>query len=214
MPEQAAVQGAAQEKIAVALLAIVGSRGVDAASPAKVAADAGVPVREVRRYFSTGAQMVTFAFEHIGVRVAERAQRRLGGPRPGSWTRADLTALLLELLPLEDESRTEACAMAAFAARAATDQQIAAALREAQHRYLALLTKFVDTAVVVGELPADIHIAGTAMAIHALVEGLRCEILTGLLPPRVAVALLDTYLDLGLSQAAVLPPWPRPLPEG
>jgi hypothetical protein len=79
-------------------------------------------------------------------------------------------------------------------------------------RYLTLLTKFVDTAVAVGELPADIHIAGTAMAIHVLVEGLRDEILTGLLPPRVAVALLDTYLDLRLSQAAVLPPWPRPLP--
>jgi AcrR family transcriptional regulator len=108
-----------------ALLGIVAERGLDHVSVREVASAAGVSIGTVQHYFPTKDAMLTAAFEE----VVRRIRARILAVQLGPDVRRNLSAILRELLPLDDRRRMEAGIQLAFAARAATAPALAAIQR-------------------------------------------------------------------------------------
>lgn len=178
--------------LADALMRVAARRGLEDVSLRHVAAEAGVTAGMVQHYFGTKDEMMTFAL----AAVRERVERRLAvDPLPSDASpRAAVEALLVQLLPLDEERRLEAHVGLAVQAYAAVKPAVAAALRADTDRMREALAGWVREA---GALPAtDPALAGTALL--PLVEGLVLHVLGGHLPAEHALAVLRAHLDLVL----------------
>ncbi len=117
------LSNAIPKRIAVtdAMLRIVADQGLDRLSVREVAAAARVSIGAVQHYFPTKDAMLSAAYEEVVARI----RSRLRAVKIGSDPRQNLTVLLRELLPL-DENRADECRIhLAFAARAATAPELA-----------------------------------------------------------------------------------------
>lgn len=105
-----------------ALLSIVAERGLDQVSVREVASAAGVSIGTVQHYFPTKDDMLATAFNEVVRRIRVRVTAACFGPD----ARANIAAVLYELLPLDGRRAEEARIQLAFAARAATSPALAA----------------------------------------------------------------------------------------
>lgn len=188
-------------RIAEAVWRTVAREGVAGVSVRAVASEAGVTGGTVQYHFPARAQMVHFAMELL----AERFTQRLTAmPRTGpvlAWTRA----ILLELLPLNDERHREFRVWLAFTTHAHIDPELTALSRrfEAQLRelYQRLLQARRDA--ILGDRdapraepePLDDR---DAAVLEALVDGLALQ-LAGMEPATATTLgpeLLDRYLEV------------------
>jgi AcrR family transcriptional regulator len=153
------------------LLDITAQHGLEAVSVRQVAAAAGVSIGTVQHHFPTKDEMVTAAFTEVVRRIRERVANVVLGPD----VQRNLTAVLRELLPLDERRATEVRIQVAFAARAAT----APALATLQAGILADVTGSIAGAIARaghgGSGPEDArrkaHIALAAvdgLALHAV----------------------------------------------
>lgn len=125
-----------QAAITQALLRIVAERGLEEVSVREVAAGAGVSIGTVQHYFPTKDVMLAAAYQEVLRSIRARIEAVEFGPD----IRANLSAVLAELLPLDRRRRAETRIHLAFAARAATMPALAAIQRAALselHRGLA-----------------------------------------------------------------------------
>jgi len=122
-----------QAALTNALLGIVAERGLDEVSVRDVATAAGVSIGTVQYYFPTKDAMLGAAFTEVVDRIRTRMQAIELGPD----VRANLSALLRELLPVDARRAEETRIWLAFAARAA----ISPTLAESQRT---VLTEIVD----------------------------------------------------------------------
>src|SRR6266545_2434283 len=129
--------------------------------------------------------MLLFAFQAIGERVERRMAAAIGDARPG--TRAFLRAFLVEMLPLNEESRAEAPALVAFLARAVVEPRLVDSLRKGARTLKTFIAE---------------QVGGTteAVTLLALVDGLMLHLLTGQVHEAAALKALDTFLDRVTSQ--------------
>ncbi len=104
-----------------AVLTIVAERGLDQVSVREVAATAGVSIGTVQHYFPTKDDMLLAAFNDVVQRIRQRISSLCAGPH----VRNNLSAVLHQLLPLDDERAAESRIVLAFAARAATSPALA-----------------------------------------------------------------------------------------
>lgn len=155
--------------------------GLTALSVRNVAAEAGLPPSSLRYTFPTQASVRDGAVALLVERMAERVARHREGTD-------EARAILLELLPLDDERRVEMEVSLALGAMAMTDralwqahQRTHLAVRDACARAIALLG--VDS----GE------VAGT----HALIDGLALHLVRQSpdAGDRWALDALDAYLE-------------------
>jgi AcrR family transcriptional regulator len=179
--------------IADALLRVAAERGLEAVSLRHVAAEAGVSSGMVQHYFRTKDEMMLFALAVVGENVEARLA---AGPPPESLSPGALVrALLVELLPLDEQRRAEGRVALAFLAYAAVRPAVATALR----KDTALLREFVAdrirAAQAAGEARADLDPALAASALLALVEGLGVHVLGEHYTPDTALAVFDAHLS-------------------
>jgi AcrR family transcriptional regulator len=87
----------------------------------EVASAGGVSIGTVQHYFATKDDMLAAAFNE----VVRRVRTRITSVCLGSDVRHNMSAVLSELLPLDDRRAEEARIMVAFAARAATSPALA-----------------------------------------------------------------------------------------
>ncbi|ADP80637.1 TetR/AcrR family transcriptional regulator [Pseudofrankia inefficax] len=188
-------QEARRRDIAEAVMRLVGSRGLAAASIRAVAAEAGVSVGAVQRCFHSREAMMTFTLGQVNVRLTERFQARVARLPAPATPRDLLRAVLIELVPLDDETRVEARGGLAFLAMAAEDAALAPIVRDTWYAgaldfFRRQLTALHDAA---GLAPGtDPELA--AHETQVLVEGLRAPLVLGHLSPDQARALLDQHL--------------------
>lgn len=207
--------------IANALIRLAATRGLEAVSLRHVAAEADVSPGMVQHYFGTKDEMMLFALEAVHARVRSRLEQRtpepdLGGaeaeadaygvdaygtargdrsaPDPG----AEVRAILVELLPLDQTRLMEARVALAFLAYAAVSPEIAAVLE----RDSVQLQRFVADRIRAargagaGERPAgSLDPDQAAVGLLALVDGLGVRILAENCPPDLAIRILDAELD-------------------
>ncbi|ATL31183.1 TetR/AcrR family transcriptional regulator [Streptomyces formicae] len=183
------------DELAEVLTRIVATRGLEQVSVREVAGAAGVSIGAVQHHFATKDEMLAFAFRH----VVERTRTRISGLPVGRSPRRNLSRVLRQLLPLDEERRTECRVYVAFAARAALDPALAAIQRETQAQLLDGITATLREAKAAGlgagrVPPLDPH--ADAKLLLAVVDGLTFDAVgePDRLPPRQLTALLDRAL--------------------
>ncbi len=167
-------------QLARAVWRIVVREGVRGATVRGVAKEAGLSTGSVRHFFGTQEELLLFAVQEI----VDQATRRI---EAGSSARASAveqgrpfeaaTALLEEVLPLDEERLTEARVWAAFTTPPHTDPAIAEIRRQVDDGVRSLCR---DTLTGLSELgllhPARVLDVETDR-LHALVDGLTIHVM-------------------------------------
>jgi AcrR family transcriptional regulator len=178
-----------RREIAAAVLRLVATRGVEAASLRAVAGEAGVSMGAVQHYFTTRDEMLRFALAHGNTLLAERGARLLAERKPATPHEA-FRLLCILLLPLDEDSRTAARLWAGLISRACVDEPT---------RKLAALAYVNLTDFVVRQLSdavPDMDAAQEARHLVSVIEGLRWPVLFGVYTEQQAMGIVDAQLDL------------------
>ncbi|MEU4405202.1 TetR/AcrR family transcriptional regulator [Streptosporangium sp. NPDC023963] len=177
--------------IAEALHRVIDRDGLDAVSLREVAAEAGVSMGMVQHYFATKDEMLMFALEHLNARVGLRIATARNRDSPRELVRA----AVLELLPLDDERRTEARIALAYLARSVVAVDLADLLRAALPHVIGFYAEQIRIAQGDGQVPANLDPEREATILFALVQGLVNPALIGHYTPEAVVAAVDYHLD-------------------
>jgi len=175
-----------REEIAVAVCRLAGRQGLDGVSLRQVATEAGVSMGRVQHYFTTKDEMLRFAFRTISERVERRMTAAVADLGTSPPPRALVRALLVEMLPLTEQTEAEAPVLAAFLARAVVEP----ALAESQRADAQRLREFV--AAQIGAAPGDPVLEATTLL--AVVDGLMTQLLIGHIDRATALSTLDYQL--------------------
>jgi AcrR family transcriptional regulator len=170
--------------IAAAVRRIAADRGLEAVSLAEVAAEAGISKGLVQHYFPTKDAML----RHATATLRTQVEDRIGTP-------VTLRDVLVALLPLDDEGRTDALVANAFLVRALKDEEIADRFRTGHTQLTEALAALITAAQVEGTLAKDLDSAREADLLLAVVGGLGDAVLLGHRTPEDAVALVDHHLS-------------------
>jgi AcrR family transcriptional regulator len=184
--------------IAASVWRLTAAHGLDSVSMRQVAADAGISLGQVQHYFANKDDLLAFALDLVSERVEARIAARVAAlaehdeePEP----RARVHALLIEMLPLDEQRHLEAHVGFAFLARAAVEPKLAERLRGSYGQ----LEKFVVDQVRLGQrdgmVPLDVRPEREARTLLAMIEGLTAHVLIGDYPPAEAELAFDTHLD-------------------
>lgn len=148
----------------------------------EVAERAGLTTGAIQHHFGHKDALVLAALQRQGRQFADRLAARRGAttPPPPSVARA----ILIELLPLDDQRRTEAQVALTFEKLAANDAALAAAYRERYTMLHDLLTQHLP-----GRRLQD------AELLLAAVGGIRTDMLLGRTTPDHAVELMDQLIE-------------------
>ena len=178
-----------------AVTRIVAERGLDQVSVREVAAAAGVSIGTVQYYFPTKQQMLAAAYTEAVRRIRARLQALHLGPD----ARRNVTLVLRELLPLDEQRRTETRVYLAFAAAAATSPSLAGIQQAVLTELHTELTGAFAVAWGDAATPARCRLA--AHAAIALADGLALHAVTttGWLRSRQLTAAVDLVLEALLS---------------
>ena len=180
--------------------AVVHRDGVGGATVRAVAAEAGWSPGALRYYFPTQAGLLAFAMEL----VADRVGARVAALEPAADVRDEVEQRLEQVLPLDDERRTEMEVWLAFWAHAQTDPG-SREQRESTQRSLRLFVQeSLDALARSGQLRPELELEVETTRLHALIDGLALHGVTdpkGITPQRMRTALRD-HLDSLASASA------------
>jgi len=179
--------------VSAAACQVLARDGLGALSVRNVAAEAGLPPSTVRYAFPTQASVREHAIASVFDRTRERIEAIPADLPTRQWARA----VLVELLPLDDERVVELDVYLALGNAALTD----ADLRPALDRVVAEMRAWCDRIVELVGVPEGQR-ADEACRLHALVDGLAVHV-TRLAPGESgewAIDLLDRHLA-GLATA-------------
>jgi TetR/AcrR family transcriptional regulator, transcriptional repressor of bet genes len=173
-----------RQQLAEALWRVLAVHGMEAVSLRQVAAEAGVSMGMVQHYFADKEKMVLFALNSMTERVGRRMGEALAAvDEPLQRARA----VLVQTLPLDDESRLDAQVAATFLAQAPVEPRIEEYLRLGYAEGHAYLTQQLEEAGVP-------NAAQEASTLFALTDGLAVHTLANHHQPAEALAILDAYL--------------------
>lgn len=185
-----------RETLADAVLQIAVTRGLEHVSVREVATAAGCSIGTVQHYFRTKDQMLVFAFRRVVDRTMERALK----VDQSRGVRRALPEILAQLLPLDDERRAEATVHLAFAARAATEPNLAQVQAETLDAVRSELAELLVLARKEAGLPTNRRTQRRdATRLLALVDGLTLHAVSA--PDQLTPADLTAALDHSLTLA-------------
>ena len=180
-----------QDAVTDALLHIVAEGGLDQVSIREVAAGAQVSIGTVQHYFPTKDRMLAAAYEE----VVRRIRSRLQAVKLGADLRQNLSTVLAQLLPLDEQRALEVRVHLAFAARAATMPELAQTQRVSLAEIHKAITQAFATAW--GDRASRANCALAAHAAIAAADGLALHAISsaGWLARRRQTATLELALD-------------------
>ncbi|MFL1377678.1 MULTISPECIES: TetR/AcrR family transcriptional regulator [unclassified Nocardiopsis] len=161
---------ARRREVAAALRRIAAREGLEGVSIRTVAAEAGLSAGAVQRDFATKDELLAFAFHDTVAAVGERFSRVRVGPGRATFAEG-LRAVLLDLLPTDDERRAQARVWAAFYARAALAPDFARTLAELDARTRTALRAALAYASEQGELAPGLDPEAAVELLLVLVDG-------------------------------------------
>lgn len=184
--------GQRRGELAEALWRIAAAEGLEAVSLARVAQEAGVSKGRVQHYFASRDELLDFAAQHLRLRVDERVRARMAAAAPSSPL-GEVRALLVALLPLDDDARTDARVGSAFLIRALGDDRLRETYRTGNRLIRAAVADRLAAARDAGELAA-LDPDREATVLLALAGGLAESVLLGDADEAGALAVLDHQL--------------------
>ncbi len=167
--------------VAEAVFRVVCRHGLEQTSLRNVAAEAGLAIGSVRHYFAGHTELMVFAMREMSARLIARltahADRLLdpSAPLTPDEQRETVVRMLAEMLPLDEERRTEVVVWLSFAAAARTRPELRAHADELYDGLLVLTTRILEGARRAGRLRPDSDIAVEARRLCALLDGLSLE---------------------------------------
>jgi len=181
-----------RRQIAEAVWRIASARGLEDVSLRKVAAEAGVSLRLVQYYFGARNDLLLGALEILNRETHEDVPE-------GATPREILRAMLIGMLPLDDDRRTRYLVRLAYFVRSLSDPAFSASPPEPARLTADLLAWARDR----GEVPEDLDLIPEAELLITSVDGLQASIILGRRTPEAAIALIDHQLMRLFSRASV-----------
>ena len=181
-----------RRQIAEAVWRIASTRGLEDVSLRKVAAEAGVSLRLVQYYFGTRNDLLLGALEILNKETREDVPW-------GTAPREILRAMLVGMLPLDDDRRTRYLVHLAYFVRSLSDPVFSASPLELVRLTADLLAWARDR----GEIPEDVDLMPEAELLVNSIDGLQAGIILGRRTPEAAIALIDHQLTRLFSRVNV-----------
>ena len=179
-----------RRELAEAVWRVILRDGVEGVSVRNVAAEAGWSTGALRHYVGTKEDLLASATQFLEERVRGRFEIK----RYDGTPREVVRGLLCEVLPLDEERRTEGQLWFAFAARSLVDPRIAEehalvfdGVRELCHRVVHYMS---EGGWLVSGLDPEIETA----RLHTLVDGLAVHGLMERLDEKASLEVLDAHL--------------------
>ncbi|MET0190662.1 MAG: TetR family transcriptional regulator C-terminal domain-containing protein [Pseudonocardia sediminis] len=186
--------GQRRGEIAEALWRIAAREGLETVSLSRVADEAGVSKGRVQHYFGSREELLGFTATLLQQRVDGRVQAQLAQVTTGEPLDF-VRALLAGMLPLDDESRTDALVGSAFFVRAVADPQLRETYRGGNRLMRDVLAEKLAHARDAGRIAADVDPSHESTVLFALAGGLGESILVGDHTPGSALAVVDRQLE-------------------
>ncbi|OWA33210.1 TetR family transcriptional regulator [Saccharibacillus sp. O16] len=184
-----------QQKIKVAEAAwrVIRRSGLESASVRNVAQEAGISPGSMRHYFSTQSELFLFSMNL----ASERASARIAAlpmDRPLPETVRDM---LRELLPLNEERRSEMEVWLAFMSRSIWDSALHHLAARVYEQMNQLMVGTVQALIEAGEVRKELNEEEEGRKMQVFLDGIA---LHGLLypermPPEMMESMLDQYLE-------------------
>jgi AcrR family transcriptional regulator len=178
-----------RRSIAEAVRHIAADRGLEAVSLGEVATEAGISKGLVQHYFPSRDAMLRYATGTLRDQVENRVQTEFTDGLTG------LRAVLVALLPLNDERRAEALVANAFVLRALKDPEIGDRFRVGHAQLRDTVATMVTAAQADGDLHVKLDPIQEADLLLALVAGLGDAVLFGYQTQAEVTSLLDHHLS-------------------
>ena len=183
-----------RNSIAHALLTIVDQQGWSRATMREVAREAGVSLGQLQHYFSSRAEMLTFAMEFVADQTSQRVTQGVAALDQPAHPREVLRVVLGELLPLRPDSRATSRMNAAYVLEAMHDPalylHVAVGLRDGR----AMVERLIRQAMKDGQIARDRDPTIETDLILAL-TGFAPLLDLDVIEPRAALAAIDQHLD-------------------
>lgn len=182
---------ARRTELAEAVWRVIARDGVAEVSMRTVAAEAGWSSGALRHYFTTRAELLAFACQHVIDTVTSRVSSRWPSDQPLQAVRESL----LETVPADARRATEATIAFAFLTLGLSDPALARVQRTHFTAMYGLCRQIVDLLDANGLLaPHRTSNETLARRLHAVVDGLSIHVLAGHLTAEEMTAQLDAYL--------------------
>jgi AcrR family transcriptional regulator len=179
-----------RRELAAVVWRLIARDGIEGVSLRDVAAESGWSTGALRHYFRTKEDLLSYAAELVVSRVTGRVE----GPSPEATLTDAVRAVLRELLPLDEERRTEAAIWLAFVSRSLVDPTIADRQRLAFDALHDLCVRVLGEVAAHGWLAPELDVEGEAARLHALLDGWTLHLLLGRLDPAAVVSALYAHL--------------------
>jgi AcrR family transcriptional regulator len=185
---------ARRREISEALWRIASTRGLAGVSLRDVAAQAGISLGQLQHYFTTKDEMLVFALDYIGQLAERRVRSRIKAMADSPSPRDVLRATLMEMLPLDDKSRTGILVNIAYFVRALSDERLQVHAKEGIPALRSFFAEQISLAIQRGEVAPERDPEREAMLMISLVDGLTTYALLDVLTPTDALKLVDYHL--------------------
>ena len=183
-----------RESIAHALWTIVDQQGWSRATMREVARETGVSLGQLQHYFSSRAEMLTFAIEFAAEQTSQRVAQGMATLDQPPHPRDVLRVVLVDLLPLRPDSRATSRMNAAYVLEAMHDpalhQQVAVGLRDGR----AMVERLIRQAMKHGQIAPNRDPTIETDLILAL-TGFAPLLELNVIEPRAALVAIDQHLD-------------------
>jgi AcrR family transcriptional regulator len=160
-------------QIAEAAHRLIAHAGLDAATMAAVAREAGFSVGLVQHYFHSKDELLLFTYRRMTESQLERIMRLVA---EGEAAKRTIAAILLtglpQLWPLDDRRRAEYRIARAFHARALDNPTVASVAKETAAMLRAQIARAVGNGKHCGEVAPGTDAELAAVRLSALLEGL------------------------------------------
>lgn len=180
--------------MAHALWRVVDKQGWAKATMREVAREAGVSLGQLQHYFSSRAEMLTFAMEFALDQTSRRVAQRLAALDQPPHPRDVLRIVITELLPLQPDSRATSRLNAAYVLEAMHDpslhQQVGAGLRDGR----AMVERLIREAIAEQQIPPDrdpVVETDLILSLSGFAQLLELDVIE----PHAALAAIDHHLD-------------------
>jgi TetR/AcrR family transcriptional repressor of bet genes len=185
---------ARRREISEALWRIASTRGLAGVSLRDVAAQAGISLGQLQHYFTTKDEMLVFALDYIGQLAESRVRSRIKAMADSPSPRDVLRATMMEMLPLDDKSRTGILVNIAYFVRALSDERLQVHAKEGIPALRSFFAEQISLAIQRGEVAPERDPEREAMLMISLVDGLTTYALLDVHTPTEALKLVDYHL--------------------
>ncbi|SDC51312.1 transcriptional regulator, TetR family [Paenibacillus sp. UNCCL117] len=157
-----------REQLAEAAWRVIHRQGIEGVTVRCVAEEAGVSLGSLRHHFTTQSELLAYSMRL----VSERIHQRLGQLPSTGDPRADFERMLGELVPLDDDTRSECEIWLGFIQKASTSPELRPLSMEVHEQLYSAIRRCLRLIAEAGDAGAKMDIELEALRAHALIDGL------------------------------------------